>query len=159
MTREVSEPNIAVWEYTLSDPKRKTHEQRKSLLCILQGQTIPYFSPRTSVTAKGLAVLGLWKIPSVVYIVNFNNTYQWTSTCMYSKITSGRNEIMDIKSKLSEGWGAMNDKYYISRLLISYGWQGLNVRTQMVTFISWLQFSASSCNYPSRVYHHYSLTT
>jgi hypothetical protein len=138
--------------------KEKDAPAKKVTLCILQGQTIPYFSPGTEVTAKLLAVLGLWKIPSVDYSVHFNNCCQWTS--MYTKRTSGKNEVMDNKSKLSESWGAMNDKYRISCLLISYGKQALNIQTQMVTFISWfLQLSASSSNYSSTVYHHYSLTT
>jgi hypothetical protein len=59
----------------LSDPKRKTHQQRKLLLFNLQGQTISHFSSGTGVTAKPLAVSGLWKIYSV-YIVKFNNSYQ-----------------------------------------------------------------------------------
>jgi len=75
MIRGVSESNIAVLKYTLSDSKRKMLQLINFLSRNLQGQILLFFSPRTGVTAKRLADLGLCKTPSVDYIVNIINCY------------------------------------------------------------------------------------
>jgi len=66
MIRGVSESNNAVLKYTLSDPKRKMLQKRKLLSRNLQGQILLYFSPRTGVTAKHLAVIQL-QVPVTVH--------------------------------------------------------------------------------------------